>query len=88
MSKTIEDAHRILDDWFNAGCVGNLVVFRGPQRNSVELINEETRKLRDVGPETKQMVTELFAKLGASKVEIRSGKDGAADNFKTTRRIP
>lgn len=88
MPKTIEDGQRILQDWFDAGCVGNLLFFRGPQRSSIEAIVEETRKLRDVGPGTQELINELFAKLGSSKIEIRSAKDGTADNFKSTRRIP
>ena len=86
--KDLSDVHKIVDDWFNSGCVGNLVVFKGPHRNYAEVIIEETRKMHEVGPEITKSTNELFAQMGASKLEINSNKDGTPDRIKIVRRIP
>jgi len=86
--KDLEATTKIVKDWFTSGCVGNLIIFKGPNRDHAEVIIEETRKMREVGPEITKTTTELFAQMGASKLEINSGKDGTPDRIKIVRRIP
>lgn len=86
--KTIEDLHKIVDDWNASGCVGNLVAFKGPRRTGVEVIIEETRKMHEVGPEITVATNELFAMMGSAKLEVVAGKDGTPDRIKIVRRIP
>ena len=85
--KSIEDAHKVIDGWYNAGCVGNLVLFRAPRRDGVEIILEETKKLREMPPDMKMAAIEFFSIIGGDKVEVVSDGNGKPDRAKVTRRI-
>ncbi len=86
--KSITDAHRTLDEWYHAGCVGNLIFFRAPRRQFVDVIVEETRKMYELSDDITEVTNQFFKTFGADRLEIVSGKDGLPDRVKIIRRIP
>lgn len=82
----IEDAHKELQDWYDDGCVGNLKIFRAPRSDYVDMIGEQTIKLKEMTREERQHIFYVFNSLDSEHVELFKDKHGNPDRAKIVRR--
>ena len=93
MRTGIKDAHNLLDDWYNDGCVGYVVFFHPPSKipgqNSriVDCYKEEVIKIREMPEGLQILVGEVFDRLKFDKAEFICGSDGRPDRIKVTGRV-
>jgi len=83
---SLDDAHALLDEWYENGRVGNLVYFFAPQRGCVDVIIERTIKMRELGDEDRRTLDKAYRVLNAPRVEFRGNSDGL-DFVKITRSV-
>ncbi len=83
----IDDALAEVRRWYDEGSVGNLVIFRAPKSDYVDMIAESTVKLFEMDNETKESVRRTFDLLDSEKVEMFRDRDGYADRVKVIRRL-
>lgn len=83
---TRDEAIRCFCQWFDDGCVGNLVMFRSPRSSHVDCVIEETIKLREFAKEDQKLVLSVFDILDSEKVEMFRDKFGNPDRVKVIRR--
>ena len=86
MSKTIEEQMAEVREWFDDGCVGNLLIFRSPHANHVDSIIEETIKLHELDTPTRALVEQVFELFDSERMEFYRDKDGYPDRVKVVRR--
>lgn len=85
--KTLEKTVSAINDWFNDGCVGSLTLFRAPKSRMLDMIGEQTIKLREMDEETRDAVFKLFDLLDSEKIELFRDKDGYPDRVRVIRRF-
>ena len=85
--KTRKQIHDTVDKWWEAGNVGNLIIYRAPNSDVAECIVEKVVKAREMEPKTAAAFGMLMDDLGAERGEIRRDKDGKPDLVKYTRRF-
>lgn len=84
--KTLEEQIEDLREWFEDGCVGNVIVFRSPRASLVDSIVEETIKLNELDRDARALVEQVFALFDCERMEFfRNGK-GDPDRVKVVRR--
>ena len=84
--KTLEEATKIIHGWHKDGCVGNLMIFRAPRSRNVDVVGEQTIKLRELDQETQGTIRKLFSLLDSEKIELFRDSDGYPDRAKIIRR--
>lgn len=84
---TIEKCHEELQRWYDGNCVGNLVIFRAPKSDYVDMIGESTVKLFEMDEETKESVRKTFDLLDSEKIELFRDRNGYPDRAKVIRRF-
>ena len=82
----IDRAHKELQDWFDDGCVGSLKIFRAPRSDYVDMIGEQTIKLKEMTRGTRENVFAVFNELDSEHVELFKDKHGNPDRAKIVRR--
>lgn len=84
--KTLKEAIDTVEDWHGEGCVGNIILFRAPRSQNVDIVGEQTIKLRELDRETSGIVVKLFSLLDSEKIELFRDKDGYPDRVKVLKR--
>ena len=84
---SIEKAHKELQRWYDENAVGNLVIFRAPKSDYVDIIGESTIKLFEMDEETKESVRKTFDLLDSEKIELFRDRNGYPDRAKVIRRF-
>lgn len=84
--KTLVEMIKDIEEWFELGGVGNIVIFRSPRANYVDSIYEETIKLFEMDHEAQELVRRVFDLFGAEKMEFFRNSDGDPDRVKVIRR--
>ena len=84
--KTLDAALKLISSWYSEGCVGNLVVFKAPRSQNVDIVGEQTIKLRELDRETQEVVRKLFDLVDSEKIELFRDKDGLPDRIRVVRR--
>jgi len=84
--KTLENALELISNWHNEGCVGNLTVFHAPRSQNVDIIGEQTIKMRELDKEVRDLIHRLFSLLDSEKIELFRDKDGYPDRVKVIKR--
>ena len=84
---TIDDAVATIRKWYADESVGNLVIFRAPRSDYVDIIGESTVKLFEMDEETKESVRKTFELLDSEKIELFRDKNGYPDRAKVIRRF-
>lgn len=85
--KTLDKTVSAIREWFDEGCVGNLVVFRAPKSQMLDMIGEQTIKLREMDDQTREAVFTVFDLLDSEKIELFRDKDGRPDRVRVIRRF-
>jgi hypothetical protein len=85
--KTREEAHATLDEWFESGCVGNLIFYRAPRANHVDAIVEQVVKIFEMEEVVRDAFTTFMRLMGVQRGEVHCDKDGNPDRVKLTRSI-
>ena len=85
--KTIEQAHKYLDEWFDSGTVGNIIFYHAPGGKFVEILEETVIKAREMDKDTQVAFEHFMLSLGIQRGEVVCGKDGRPDRVKVTRRV-
>jgi hypothetical protein len=84
---TIDEALGKIRNWYDDDMVGNLIVFRAPRSQNVDVIAEETIKLFEMDREAQELVRKLFSLFGSDKLEVAPDKNGYPDRIKVVRRV-
>ena len=84
--KTLDNTLKLISRWHSEGCVGNLVIFRAPRSQNVDVVGEQTIKLRELDRETQETVHKLFSLVDSEKIELFRDKDGLPDRIRVVRR--
>ena len=84
--KTLDSALKLISRWHGEGCVGNLVVFRAPRSQNVDIVGEQTIKMRELDRETQETIRNLFSLVDSEKIELFRDKDGIPDRIRIVRR--
>jgi hypothetical protein len=82
----IEEAHDLLDRWFDEGCVGNIYFYRAPTNNEVDCFLEQTVKLREMNVGEKKDLDRAFSHWRFERAEVFHDKDYNLDRVKFIRR--
>ena len=85
--KTLKQIHDTVDKWWEAGDVGNLIIYRAPNSDYAECIIEKVVKTREMEPTTRAAFGIFMDDLGIERGEIVRDKDGNPDRVKLTRRF-
>ena len=85
--KTLEQILDSVRRWHADDCVGNVTLFRAPRSQNMDMIGEQTIKLREMDEEVKTAVRKVFSLLDAEKIEMFRDKDGYPDRVKVMRRF-
>lgn len=85
--KTLSQLFSTIQTWYDDDCVGNIVVFRAPRSQNVDVVGEQTIKLREMDKETRETVWRVFDLLDAERIELYKDKDGRPDRVKVVRRF-
>lgn len=83
--KTKDDAHATLDEWFESGCVGNLIFYRAPRANMVDAIVEQVVKTHEMSAETRRHFEKFMDLMDIQKGEVFRDREGRPDRVKLTR---
>ncbi len=83
---SIEKAHAELQAWYDDDCVGNLKIFRAPRSGYVDMIGEQTIKMKEMDREQRASMVAIFDSLDSEQMEIFKDKHGNPDRAKTVRR--
>lgn len=84
--KTLEQGLESIRNWYRDECVGNLVIFRAPRSQNVDIVGEQTIKLRELDKETQDAVWKVFDLLDSERMEFYRDRDGRPDRVKVTKR--
>ena len=85
--KNHKQIHDTVDKWWEAGSVGNLIIYRAPNSEYAECIIEKVVKTREM-PVTTAAAFEMFMDdLDIERGEIVRDKNGKPDHVKLTRRF-
>ena len=84
--KTKEEVHDVIDEWWEAGIVGNLILYRAPGAQVAECILEEVIKAREMEAHVKVALECLMDETGAERGEFFRNKNGEPDRVKIARR--
>ena len=84
--KTLDEMIREIEDWFDDGGVGNILIFRSPHANHVDRVYEETIKLHEMDTPTRALVEQVFELFDSERMEFFRDKQGYPDRVKITRR--
>ena len=85
--KTLEQGLESIRSWYRDECVGNLVIFRAPRSQNIDIVGEQTVKLREMDKETQAAVWKVFDLFDSERVELFRDKDGRPDRVKVIRRF-
>jgi len=85
--KTREQIHDTVDKWWEAGNVGNLIIYRAPNSAYAEAIIEKVVKVREMEPTTAAAFGMFMDDLEIERGEVVRDKDGNPDRVKLTRRF-
>ena len=85
--KTIEQAHKYLNEWFENGTVGNIIFYHAPGGRFVEILEETVVKCREMDADTQIAFEHLMSSLDIQRGEVVCGKDGKPDRVKITRSV-
>jgi hypothetical protein len=85
--KTQAEAHATLDQWFDAGCVGNLIFYRAPRASHVDAIVEQVVKAHEMDQVTHDAFVTFMELGGVQRGEVYRDKDGKPDRVKLVRSI-
>jgi len=85
--KTLTQLFSTIQEWYDDDCVGNIIVFRAPRSQNVDIVGEQTIKLREMDKETRETVWLVFDLLDAERIELYKDKDGRPDRVKVVRRF-
>ena len=85
--KDLKQIHDTVDKWWEAGSVGNLIIYRAPNSEHAECIIEKVVKTREMQPTTAASFGIFMDDLGIERGEIVRDKDGNPDRVKLTRRF-
>jgi len=85
--KDLKQIHDTVDKWWEAGSVGNLIIYRAPNSEHAECIIEKVIKTREMQPTTAAALGIFMDDLGIERGEIVRDKDGNPDRVKLTRRF-
>ena len=85
--KDLKQIHDTVDKWWEAGDVGNLIIYRAPKSDHAECIIEKVVKTREMEPTTRAAFGIFMDDLGIERGEIVRDKDGNPDRVKLTRRF-
>lgn len=85
--KSIDEAVKDIVEWNEDGCVGNLILFSAPRSQNVDIIAEQTIKLREMDRETRDAIHNVFDLLDSERIELFRDKDGYPDRAKVIRRL-
>jgi hypothetical protein len=83
---TRDEAVRCFCNWFDDGCVGNIMFYRSPRANNVDCVVEETIKLREFEAAERGDVERVFNVLQAERIELYRNGTGEPDRVKVIRR--
>lgn len=86
MSKTLAEVHAELDEFYEGGCVGMLLIHKAPDRR-MEVWTELTIKTRELDEPTRAALETLTQRVPMLKSEVVCDKDGQPDRIKVTRRL-
>jgi|GEM_PF-4940020 len=81
---SLEEAQDLLDGWFQAGCVGNIVFYRAPKQDHVYCIVEQTIKSREMPDDVRKSFERLMNHYQAERAEMFR-KDGRPDRIKVVK---
>jgi len=74
-----------VEKWWDAGMVGNLILYRSPGSNTGDAIIERVVKVREMEPHVAASFSMFMDELGIDRGEVvRNGK-GEPDRVKLTR---
>jgi len=79
--KTLEQAKKCLEEWFNEGAVGNIIFYHSPGSKFIDVIMERVVKCREMESSVET------AKMMVERGEVFRGKDGKPDRIKITRSV-
>jgi len=85
--KTRKQIHDTVDKWWEAGNVGNLIIYRAPNAEHAETIIEKVVKRREMDPGTAAAFGIFMDDLNIERGEVVRDKDGNPDRVKLTRRF-
>ena len=85
--KTLEQAKKCLEDWFNDGAVGNIIFYHSPGSGFVEVLVERVVKCREMDGVVKRAFEMFMDELGVERGEVFRNKEGKPDRIKVTRSI-
>ena len=83
---SIDAAHKELQKWYDNGCVGNITIFRSPRATYVDMVFDETIKMKEMDSEVRDLVRDVIGHFGGDKVTLFTDKNGYADRANVIRR--
>lgn len=86
IGKTIDQQIKELQEWYDEGSVGSIVIFRSPRANYVDSIVEETIKLHELDSSARALIESVFELFDTERMEFFRDKDGYPDRVKIVRR--
>jgi len=85
--KTQKQIHDTVDKWWEAGSVGNLIIYRAPHSEYADCIVEKVIKTKEMDPTTRAAFQIWMEDLGVERGEVFSNAAGKPDRVKLTRRF-
>jgi hypothetical protein len=85
--KTRAQIHDTLDEWWEAGNVGNLIIYRAPHAEHADCIIEKVVKAREMPVQTRAAFKMWMDDLQVERGEVARNADGDPDRVKLTRRF-
>jgi len=85
--KTLEQAKKCLEEWFNEGAVGNIIFYHSPGSKFIDVIMERVVKCREMPPHINSAFCEFMDEMQIERGEVFRGKDGKPDRIKITRSV-
>lgn len=82
---TRDEAHAVLDRWYDESNVGNLTFFRAPRAKHVWAVIEKVVKKREMSTEARDAFERFVGMFDAQKGEFYRDNEGNPDRVKFTR---
>jgi len=74
-------------EWWDAGMVGNLILYRAPGAQAGDSIIERVVKVREMQPHVRAAFEMFMDELGIDRGEVCRNSKGEPDRVKLTRRF-
>lgn len=85
--KSITQLHDTIDKWWEAGMVGNLIIYRAPGSATADCIIERVIKAREMPDRARQAFEAFMDDLQIDRGEVVRDAHGRPDRVKLTRRF-